>query len=277
MICQFTVHLGLKDKRFNRREDEFESLRAYNDYLNDVEDLTFNLIHGIKVEEMERKLGAYEQENSDVIKTNLKKERMTSEIEKQRQAEQMKQAQLLREAALQEDAEERQERESLRKDIINRLATERGNAAKIASEGERVLKSVTNRRTPFATSNTIDASNGTDMFKIKGLREVIKAEPEKPYDPFGGVGDLKDYVIIPEQPNLWNDYLGKLRTNSTYSAGGYSLNEFYARALSDVFSGLDVFVGNEKARDDRKTSSRVGTAGAALAADNDTTMTDVFS
>ncbi len=30
-------------KVFNRREDDFESLRDYNDYLNEVEDITFNV------------------------------------------------------------------------------------------------------------------------------------------------------------------------------------------------------------------------------------------
>jgi CDK-activating kinase assembly factor MAT1 len=245
--------------------------------LNDVEDLTFNLISNIDVEETNTKLAAYEEAHRESIAANKKIQRMTNEVEKQRQADQIRQTQRLREVALQESQEERKEKENARMDIINRLATERGDAMTIAREGEKVLQNVTNRRGPITTRTAIDSSNGTDIFAIRGLKQVMGAEPEKPYDPFGGMADIKEFVVIPDNPNLWNDYLGKLRKNDIYSAGGYSLNEFYARSLSDVFSGLDVFIGQEKVRDDRKASSKVGTAAAAIAVDTDAKMTDVFS
>lgn len=245
--------------------------------MNDVEDLTFNLINNIDVEDTNRKLAAYEEAHRESIAANKKIERLTSEIEKQRQADQIKHTQLLREAALQESQEERKERETARMDIINRLATERGDARMIAREGEKVLQSVTNRRGHIMTRTAVDSSNGADSFAIRGLKQVLGAEPDKPYDPFGGMVDIKDFVVIPEHPNLWNDYLGKLRKNDIYSAGGYSLNEFYARSLSDVFSGLDIFIGQEKVRDDRKASSKVSNAAAATVAETDVKMTDVFS
>ncbi len=36
-------------KLFNRRQDDFVDLKAYNDYLEEVEEITFNLIHEIDV------------------------------------------------------------------------------------------------------------------------------------------------------------------------------------------------------------------------------------
>jgi CDK-activating kinase assembly factor MAT1 len=244
-----------------------------------VEDKTFNLIYNVNVEETEAYIRQYEQAHRDSIAQNKRIRRLTSEMEKQRHAEEIKQAQKLREVALQENQEERRELENARMNIINRLATEKGNASLIAREGEKMLKGVTSRRGPITTKTVIIDTNGTDMVAVRGLKQIMKAEPEKPYDPFGGMPDIKDFVVLPTQPNLWNDYLGKLREPANdYTAGGYSLNEFYARSLSDAFSGLDILISQEKARDDRKTSAKVGgTTGASIAADADTKMTDVFT
>ncbi|KAF2210824.1 hypothetical protein CERZMDRAFT_44492 [Cercospora zeae-maydis SCOH1-5] len=55
---------------FNRREDEFESLRDYNDYLNDVEDITFNLINRIDEEDTERRFREYETAHQREIAEN---------------------------------------------------------------------------------------------------------------------------------------------------------------------------------------------------------------
>ncbi|XP_015697835.1 uncharacterized protein LOC102713407 isoform X1 [Oryza brachyantha] len=52
---------------FNKTQDHFPSLRDYNDYLEEVEDMTFNLIEGIDVEEIEAKIARYQQENAEQI------------------------------------------------------------------------------------------------------------------------------------------------------------------------------------------------------------------
>lgn len=45
----------------NKREDDFETLRDYNDYLEQVEDITWNLILKIDVEETEHRLRRWEE------------------------------------------------------------------------------------------------------------------------------------------------------------------------------------------------------------------------
>ncbi|PIA33243.1 hypothetical protein AQUCO_04200181v1 [Aquilegia coerulea] len=52
---------------FNKREDDFPSLRDYNDYLEEVEDMTFNLIEGIDVATIEAKIAKYQAENAEQI------------------------------------------------------------------------------------------------------------------------------------------------------------------------------------------------------------------
>ena len=55
---------------FNRREDEFESVRDYNDYLNDVEDITFNLVNNIDLEETNTRFEAYQKAHEKEIMEN---------------------------------------------------------------------------------------------------------------------------------------------------------------------------------------------------------------
>lgn len=52
---------------YNKRQDDFPSLRAYNDYLEDVEDIIFNLIEGVDVAATEEKLMKYQDENAEAI------------------------------------------------------------------------------------------------------------------------------------------------------------------------------------------------------------------
>ncbi|KAL1819737.1 hypothetical protein ACET3Z_014606 [Daucus carota] len=52
---------------FNKREDDFPSLREYNDYLEEVEDMIVNLVEGIDVPAIEARIAQYQKENSEQI------------------------------------------------------------------------------------------------------------------------------------------------------------------------------------------------------------------
>ncbi|XP_010040840.2 uncharacterized protein LOC104429702 [Eucalyptus grandis] len=58
---------------FNKREDDFPSLREYNDYLEEVEEMTFNLIEGVDVPTIEAKIAKYQEENAEQIMINRAK------------------------------------------------------------------------------------------------------------------------------------------------------------------------------------------------------------
>ncbi|RCV20464.1 hypothetical protein SEVIR_4G055800v4 [Setaria viridis] len=52
---------------FNKTREHFPTLKDYNDYLEEVEDMTFNLIEGIDVDAIEAKIARYQKENSEQI------------------------------------------------------------------------------------------------------------------------------------------------------------------------------------------------------------------
>lgn len=283
--------------RFNRREEDFQSLMDYNNYLNDVEDITFNLIHKIDLSATEAKLEAYEHMNRAAISENDSLAAREAAARRVRRAAEKEQAQLRREAARREDEEEKRERLEGRRDIINRLATGQGDANEIAKEGHKaVLKKSLTRRTASdrqQSSQTGDAfavgmSNGTAGagVVIKGLkpREKPATVEDEEYDPFGGYSDKKDYYVL--QEHYGYELLDRARTDVRYSAGGYNPREFYARALCEAFLGLGVFVGDEMAGKDvvaapsmAMAAPSMAMAAATMAAANkpDIKMEDVFS
>jgi CDK-activating kinase assembly factor MAT1 len=160
--------------RFNRREGDFDSLRAYNDYLNDVEDITYNLIHNIDVDETRKKLQQYTDANQEAIE-------------------------------------------------VTRKPT--------AIDG-RTMKRYDDP--PFAKKDKpVDVA--ADAAKKASL-----------YNPFGTTLIAKNYIIVPSRIDLW-DYLNPLSENK-YKAGGYSISSFYEHAITDAYSGLGVFIGEEMGR-----------------------------
>ncbi|KAK6116701.1 hypothetical protein DH2020_049583 [Rehmannia glutinosa] len=52
---------------YNKREEDFPSLREYNDYLEEVEDMIVNLVDGIDVPAIEARIAEYQRENADQI------------------------------------------------------------------------------------------------------------------------------------------------------------------------------------------------------------------
>jgi CDK-activating kinase assembly factor MAT1 len=235
-------------------------LKDYNDYLNNVEDITFNLIQNIDVEVTEKKLRDYEAANKQAILDNMVRAREGAESIQARQAADIQSAQLRRLAAMREEGEARREQEEERKNLLQKLASGVGNAEELARESQETMRLKAQHRKQ-ALDNDLSAlenANGS-AFTIKGLKKKIRQGPEKPYDPFGGMSDKRDYFTLQEDYG-W-DYFDKLKTDALFYAGGYDVREYYNRALCEAFSGLGVFIGDSTA----SAPPSIATAGAASA------------
>ena len=249
--------------RFNRRQEEFETLRDYNDYLETVEILTFNLINKTDVEETERKLAEYAASHQSSITHNkvlAQEESMTINAE---EAAQREQARLRRAQALREEEEERREREEGKRTLVERLAKSKGNADAIVQEVERVqikrssargekAKIERMKEQANAAKDPFGADNGSAGagFKIAGLKTVARAESEKAYDPYGGVVLEHKYYVLQEQYE--HPWLDGAKTNLQITAGGYDVGEYCARAMFEAFAGLGCFIDDEVAERNRQ-------------------------
>lgn len=251
---------------FNRREEEFESLRHWNNYLEEVENLTWNLLQGVDVKETEEKLDAYRRQNEKGIKQNAARESMETANTEAQFAAQKEQARLRREAARIEELDERREREEGRKEIMDAMAKRDGDADDIARETQNVV--LKKRRTAAEKSRQqaaakVDNGAAAPLITFRGLKSVAATVPEKEYDPFGG------YVIKPEYYYLRDHYehswLDKARSDAQITAGGYDVREYCARAMMEAFGGLGVFVEDEIGGREKEAEKGVATASAAAA------------
>ena len=53
---------------FSKQEEDFETLREFNDYLEMVEDIIFNLTNNIDILETNKKIASYKEQNKELIK-----------------------------------------------------------------------------------------------------------------------------------------------------------------------------------------------------------------
>ncbi|KAF2223736.1 CDK-activating kinase assembly factor MAT1-domain-containing protein [Elsinoe ampelina] len=253
---------------FNRREEEFDTLLDYNNYLNDVEDITYNLINKIDVEETEKKLQAYSAQNKEAIASNAAAESQLSQDLSALQAAEREQARLRREALRREEEQERRDKREGRTRAINRLAS--GADAKELEEENRIA---TLKRDQVERLK----ANGNG-FVVKGLKQKKAPEPEKPFDAFGGFSLNPQYYAVQERYE-W-PWLNNVREDPVINAGGYDIQEFHTRALVEAFAGLGVFIGTEKNNasmtSDTLGPKAVGTAGAAEVGAKDMKMDDPF-
>jgi CDK-activating kinase assembly factor MAT1 len=270
-----------KSHSLNRREEEFDSKRAYDDFLEQREEIIANLVSRIDVQKTEAQLQEYATENMASIRANetLEKEEATSFH--QRISLEQEEARQRRQAARDEYESERREHQAEREDFLTRLAAGSStDAAAIAREGHKVhLKKSSARRseedrirqkqaalrsdTKRTTLSSV-AEGGSGL--VKGLRKIKTPEPEKPYDPFMGyLPEKRDYYSL--QDYYPSQYLDPVRKNAEILAGGYDLREYYERTLLEAFAGLSCFVGEEiEKRDAARVSIPVATEAAAIAA-----------
>ncbi|KAJ5580540.1 hypothetical protein N7450_006841 [Penicillium hetheringtonii] len=270
----------------NRREEEFDTKRNYDDFLEQREEMIANLVSRIDVAKTEAQLKQYALENEQSIRANQALEEQEATSFQARMTQEQEEAQRRRQIARQEYENERRELQAGREDFLTRLAAgTSADAGAIAREGSKVhLKKSSARRseedrirqkqaalrgseTKRGGAATPTAAGPADSGLIKGLRKIKTPEPEKPYDPFMGlVPEKRDYFTL--QESYPSSYLERQRQNQQASAGGYDLREYYSRTLLEAFAGLGVFVEDEVSKRDEKVSQPAATEGAAIAAGN---------
>ncbi|OTA68447.1 CDK-activating kinase assembly factor [Hypoxylon sp. EC38] len=261
---------------FNMTQDDFETLRDYNDYLQQVEDLTFDLVQGGEAErkEAEQKLLAYEQKHKDEIEKNKKRGREAENLRKQRDAAE---AEAARQRRLEEQREEeraRAEEASINAEVMEALARgEPGTAADIQARivaqkrarvaeiaGSRfpsILNNSSNTNTTRTTTTTTSSKPSTapgpsNLLSIRGLKDKNAQKDDaadyylRPYDPFAGL-DLTPSRYTLQDTEYANPWLDEARSRDDHRVPGYSTREYVARALFEAFAGLGVVVDEEKA------------------------------
>ncbi|KAK2865025.1 hypothetical protein FQN49_003988 [Arthroderma sp. PD_2] len=256
----------------NRREDEFDNKRAWDDFLEQREEIIANLVYETDVAKTEAQLSQYSAANSASIRHNkdlARQEYASFELLRSAEQEELRRR---REAARQDYENERKAKHASREDIITRLVTGdvedakavaresekahqlKKSSARRSEEGRIKQKQAALRAAETASKGSL-AAGGTGLVPdnaaaggaglIKGLRKIKTPEPEKPYDPFAGAATLNSRDYYKLRDHYPSTYLDPLREDTRVLAGGYDLQEYYERTLLEAFAGLGCFVSEE--------------------------------
>jgi CDK-activating kinase assembly factor MAT1 len=236
---------------FNRRQEEFETLRDWNDYLELIEGLVFDIVEGTDIErkKAEERLKLYADEYKEEIRENARVEKEEDEFVKRRQAAEAEKADLAR----------------TRHEAIDALARGDGDANKIAKQAQKIVMQKAERRLgDIASAGSSYAADGVGVGRkgsltIRGLKKKVAPVVEKPYDAFGGMDLTPTRYVL--QDSYENEWLNGAVSDTRHMAGGYSLQEYYSRTMFEAFSGLGVFIeaevaGRNGAKMETTTSAR---------------------
>ncbi|KAJ8288970.1 hypothetical protein COCON_G00016290 [Conger conger] len=226
-------------KIYNKRDTDFPSLKEYNDYLEQVEELVFNLTNNMDVENTKQIMEQYQRENREIIQKNkVKLTREQEELEEllllEQQGSEQRRLETLQEEQRQLLAKRKNkqalldELESSQLPATLLLAQHKDRAAQLETQLEKQRQIV--KPTIFST--------GIPMGQTISLQPVVRMEEVLyQYQP------LFIHTYGPPVPELEQlgrlGYLNHVRAASPQdTAGGYTSALACHRAVQDAFSGL---------------------------------------
>lgn len=233
---------------FNRRQEDFDTLGHWNDYLEVVENLVFDLLKGTPKEKAkaEQELNKYRADNLAQIEENKKSGLEAADLERRREKADREAAKQRRLAIAREQEEEKLDVEKAKRNAIERLANSNEDANAITRQAQKVIlkKSSARRNLTDSSTNESTAVGARDSgLSIRGLKKKVAPVAEKEYDPFGGLNLTPTRYVL--QNHYENEYVAGFAKEPKHMTGGYSLHEYYGRSMFEAFSGLGVFIEDE--------------------------------
>ncbi|XP_026864005.1 CDK-activating kinase assembly factor MAT1 isoform X2 [Electrophorus electricus] len=227
-------------KIYNKRDSDFPSLGEYNDYLEQVEEIVFNLTNNVDIESTKQIMEQYQRENKDLIQRNKAKlTREQEELEEILLLEQQDSEQRRLEN-LQEEQRQLQAKRKNKQALLDELESSLLPASiLLAQHKERAaqLENQIEKQKQTVKPATI-FSTGILMGQTVSLAPVVRLEEELyVYQP------LRIQTLGPAVPELEHlarlGYLNHVRTATPQDvAGGYTAGLACHRAIQDAFSGL---------------------------------------
>jgi CDK-activating kinase assembly factor MAT1 len=111
---------------YNMFQSDFKNLRAYNDYLEEVEELIYNKVHGLEISRTKDKIEKYSLDNREQIARNRRKrdeERATWKKKVEDEAESMEKK---RAEWVDEDIQKQRDQDSTHKERLHKIRQDKG-------------------------------------------------------------------------------------------------------------------------------------------------------
>ncbi|NXQ35401.1 MAT1 factor, partial [Alaudala cheleensis] len=223
-------------KIYNKREEDFPTLDEYNDFLEEIEEIVFNLTNNVDLENTKKKMELYQKENKEVIQKNKLKltreqEELEEALEVERQESEQRRLFMQKEEQLQQMIKRKNkqallddlESSDLPASLLLAQHKDRSTQLEMQLEKPKPVKPVT-----FSTGIKMHIS----LAPIQKLEETLYEYQPLQVETHG--------PPVPEPEMLGRlGYLTHVRAASPQDlAGGYASWLACHRALQDAFSGL---------------------------------------
>ncbi|XP_076443147.1 CDK-activating kinase assembly factor MAT1-like [Babylonia areolata] len=224
---------------FNKKEEDFGSLLEYNDYLEMIETIIFNLTNGVEVESTRRMIEQYKKENKDIIKKNQSKLSRDDEYLVQLIDQQKMEAAARRQQLTEEEQREKALKRKHKDALIDDLMFSDKAAQDIVATHKQTTAPHEEEPSRQASSGPTVFSSGIRLGQQSVFSNTKPTEENRAYqyaplelDPYG-----------PSYPSMDNimgkGYLRNVRGPVELElAGGFEPQIACQRALQDALCGL---------------------------------------
>jgi CDK-activating kinase assembly factor MAT1 len=256
--------------RFNKRREDFPDLRSYNDYLQEVEDISkshlilplshlmfftnndnnknayhfrvctkaFNLINEIDIPETQARIVAYRKENAAFIELNQQREEAYAQALKEHEEAERRERQLRAEELRRAEEEERDAREGERRALIDNLENSDADAGRLVAQARAEALKRAAARTAAAQQAVFAQQQEAMRLRAAQNAAVVPDQPHVPlsdtYYAYEDMYVLRNSYFDPASDAVRRDKEGIMR------AGGYRAEEAWERALRYAVAGLDI-------------------------------------
>ncbi|KAE8586978.1 hypothetical protein XENTR_v10021825 [Xenopus tropicalis] len=225
-------------KIYNKREEDFPSLREYNDFLEDIEEIVFNLTNNVDLDNTRRKIDMYQKENKDTIQRNkIKMTREQEELEEALELEKHENEQRRLYLQKEEQLQQMMKRKN-KQELLDQLETSHLPASILLAQhkGRSVqVEMQVEKPKPFKTdtfSTGIKKGHHIASVPVTKIEEALYQYQPIHIETYGP--QLPPIEMLGRQ-----GYLNHVRAASPQDlAGGYISSLACHRALQDAFSGL---------------------------------------
>lgn len=229
-------------KDFNKKEEDFPTLRGYNDYLEQLEHIIFSLANNIDVENTKKLVEQYKKENKEFIQKNRTKMSKDEEYLETLIAEEEHELKSRKEMDLVLERNEKNIKKINKEALIDELMFSDLPASDILAGHQSLIhQKVNNVTKPLQTV----FSSGVKWGFTKGDSTVLMPIPSDVGEEFLYT-PLKLEVLGPQPPDeediLNKGYLRNIRgASDNDKAGGYDSKLACRRALTEAMNGLFLY------------------------------------
>ncbi|KAJ8872810.1 hypothetical protein PR048_026426 [Dryococelus australis] len=223
---------------FNKKEDDFRTLREFNDYLEEVETIIFNLVHSIDVVATNKKIEQYKKDNREIIlknKTKLGREEMELDdlLEEEKFQEKKR-----KQENINEELEVKKIKMRKKEELIDELMFSNADAKNILENFVQQVEAVKEEKKPVVKVSQFSSGIKFNS-QSQNFMPVAKVEEGEPFV----YEETELEVDGPLPPSLdaveSRGFTGNIRAESEQErAGGFRSNIACLRVLQEALMGL---------------------------------------